>query len=490
MARLLDWDRDFGIFFCTQGVSNIGDAAWGVLIPLYVLQLTHDPLQVSAVAVVEVVAFALLRIPFGALADRYDSRRLMLAADFGRTFLTLAVPLVSLLHGPVLVVVYAVILPDAALSSMFDGASGSAVPMLVPENARPKAYAWQESFESVAWVVGPPAGGLLAVAFGTGPALALDSVTFLVSVAGLAVIRTRFAPGDDAGPEALVASMWSGLRLMISNRVLRRDQLIWGMYSILGSGIVLGLVYVGTRGGTSGGVSATLAVAAYAAGSAVGTLAAGKVGEGARNPWRAAAAGLLVAAVGAGLVAVGATWAILVGAAAFGVGEGFLLVVHLTVRAGATPDGYFGRITGVAGVAGEVTNGLSMVWLGLALRLAHATTTFIVLGVALLVLGVSVVLSPAPSPDLRPEGPYRRRSLVALSFSEQAAARPAPARVRPSRPVSGSPGRARWSRSPPPTPCPATARSPRRRRPTAPPPPPAAAAASGWRCPCPSARSP
>jgi hypothetical protein len=153
-------------------------------------------------------------------------------------------------------------------------------------------------------LVGPPAGGLLAVAFGTGAALALDSVTFLVSVAGLAVIRTRFAPGDDAGPEALVASMWSGLRLMISNRVLRRDQLIWGMYSLLGSGIVLGLVYVGTRS---------------------------------------------------------ATWAILVGAAAFGVGEGFLLVVHLTVRAGATPDGYFGRITGVAGAASEVTNGLSMV---------------------------------------------------------------------------------------------------------------------------------
>jgi hypothetical protein len=364
MARLLDWDRDFGIFFCTQGVSNIGDAAWGVLIPLYVLQLTHNPLQVSAIAVAEVAANVLLRIPFGALADRYDSRRLMLAADFGRTFLTLTIPLVSLLHGPVLAAVYAVIVPDAALSSMFNGASGSAVPMLVPENARAKAYAWQESFESVAWVVGPPVGGLLAVAFGTGPALA--------------------------------ASMWSGLRLMISNRILRRDQLIWGMYSVLGSGIVLGLVYVGTRGGTSGGsVSATLAVAAYAAGSAVGTLTAGKMDEGARSPWHAAGAGLLVAAVGAGLVAVGATWAILLGAAAFGVGEGFLLVVHLTLRAGATPNGYFGRITGIAGVAGDVTYGLSMAWLGLALRFAHTTTTFVVLGAALLVLGVAVALSPA-----------------------------------------------------------------------------------------------
>lgn len=399
MARLLDWNRDFGVFFCTQGISNIGDAAWGVLIPLYVLQLTHNPLQVSAVAVVEVAANALLQLPLGALADRFESRRLMIVADIGRTLLTLAVPLASLLHGPALVTIYAVILPNAALSSLFNGASGSAVPMLLPENARAKAYAWQESFESVAWVVGPPAGGLLAVAFGTGPALVIDSASFLVSVVGLAVIRARFTPAAGTAQEGLATSMRSGLRPMISDRILRRDQLVWGMYSVLGSGIVLGLVYVGTHGGKSGGsLVATLAVAAYAAGSAIGTIAAGRLAAGAVNPWYAAAGGLLAAAAGAGLVAIGATAAVLAGATVFGLGEGFLLFVHLTVRAQATPNGYFGRI---AGVAGQVTNGLSMVWLGLALRFAHGTTTFLVLGAALLVVGVFVVLSPAiPLPSV------------------------------------------------------------------------------------------
>jgi len=396
LARLLGWDRDFGVFFCTQGISNIGDAAWGVLIPLYVLQHTHNPLQVSAVAVVEVAANALLQLPLGALADRYESRRLMIVADIGRMLLTLAVPLVTLLHGPVLVAIYAVIVPSAALSSLFNGASGSAVPNLVPANARAKAYAWQESFESVAWVVGPPAAGLLAVAFGTGPALVIDSASFLISVAGLAVIRARFTPPANTRAEGLAASMRSGLRLMISNRVLRRGQLIWGMYSVLGSGIVLGLVYVGTRGGGPGGsLSATVAVAAYAAGSAIGTLCAGRLDDGEMNPWYAAAGGLLAAAAGAGLIAVGEPGAIQAGATAFGIGEGFLLVVHLTVRARATPNGYFGRINGAAGVVGQITTGLSMVWLGLALRLAHGKTTFIVLCGALIVLGVCVVLSPA-----------------------------------------------------------------------------------------------
>ena len=144
------------------------------------------------------------------------------------------------------------------------------------------AYAWQESFESLAWVIGPPLGGVLAVAFGTGKALGLDSLTFLVSVAGLIAIRKRFEPAADEAHEPMWASIRSGLRLMIVDRVLRRDQLVWSLYSILGGSIVLGLVYVSTKGGRNDAALATLAVAAYAAGSAVGTLLAARF-EGART---------------------------------------------------------------------------------------------------------------------------------------------------------------------------------------------------------------
>ena len=160
------------------------------------------------------------------------------------------------------------------------------------------------------------------------------------------------------------ASVRSGLRLMIADRVLRRDQLVWSLYSVLGGSIVLGLVYVSTKGGRNDAALATLAVAAYAAGSAAGTLLAARF-EDAPSLWLAEAAGLAVAAAGAALLAVGGVPAILAGGALFGLGEGLVLVFHLTLRARVTPDGYFGRITGVAGVAGQITGGLSMVWLGL-----------------------------------------------------------------------------------------------------------------------------
>jgi len=394
--RLFQWDRDFGVFFTTQGISNIGDAAWNVLIPLYVLQLTHNPLQVSAIALIEAVAFAVLRMPFGALADRLEGRRLMIAADIARALLTAVIPVATALHAPTLTVIYIVIVPIEAFSALFDAAAGAAVPMLVPEDKRGVAYAWQESFESLAWVIGPPVGGLLAVAFGTGKAVGLDSLSFLVSVAGLLAVSKRFEPEPEAADEPMWASMRSGLRLMLADRVLRRDQLIWSLYSVLGGSIVLGLVYVGSRGGRGDAVLATLAVAAYAAGSAVGTLAAGKF-ENAPNLWRAEAAGLGVAAAGAALLAVGGVPAIIAGGALFGLGEGLVLVFHLTLRAKVTPDGYFGRITGVAGVAGQITSGLSMVWLGVILRFAPGRTAFVVLAAAALALAAAVALAPKPT---------------------------------------------------------------------------------------------
>ena len=399
--RLFQWDRDFGVFFCTQGISNIGDAAWNVLIPLYVLQLTHDPLQVSAIAVIESVVFAVLRLPFGALADRLECRRLMIAADIGRAVLTAVIPVATALHAPTLTVIYSVIGPIAAFSALFDSAAGAAVPMLVTEDKRGVAYAWQESFESLAWVIGPPIGGVLAIAFGTGKALGLDSLSFLVSVAGLLAISKRFNPDPDAADEPIWASMRSGLTLMIADRVLRRDQLIWSLYSVLGGSIVLGLVYVGTKGGRDDAVLATLAVAAYAAGSAAGTLGAAKF-ENVPSLWLAEAAGLAVAAAGAALLAIGAVPAIIAGGALFGLGEGLVLVFHLTLRAKVTPDGYFGRITGVAGVAGQITSGLSIVWLGVVLRFAPGRTAFVVLAAAALALAAAVALAPKPALPPRP----------------------------------------------------------------------------------------
>src|SRR5215475_4944951 len=165
-------------------------------------------------------------------------------------------------------------------------------------------------------------------------------------------------PQPAAGPErpSLLREIRDGLRFLLEHELLRRVQLSWTLYTPIGcGGIVTGLVYVGSGGGAGGPALASLSVAAYAAGSALSTTAAGWRRPNA--PWLGIAGCLAVLALGAALIATGPAPAILSGALLFGLGEGFFLVVYLTVRAQATPDELMGRISGAAGLLSQIAGG-------------------------------------------------------------------------------------------------------------------------------------
>lgn len=109
----------------------------------------------------------------------------------------------------------------------------------------------------------------------------------------------------------------------------------------------------------------------------------------------------------------------LAGSALFGLGEGFVLVFHMTLRASATPEGYFGRVTGVAGVLNQIAGGLSIVWLGLVLHFAPGRAAFIALGAAVLALATWVAVAPKPA---LPSAPAQAANPEAASARPAAAA--------------------------------------------------------------------
>ena len=394
MLTLLRSNRHFSLFLATQATSNLGDAARNVIVPLLVLQLTHSPALVAAVLLVQTASGLGLRLPFGALLDCWDRRRTMLLADLGRGVLTLVIPLTAAFHGPVPLVLFAVAVPLSVFSTFFSAGFGAITPSLVEKESVARAYGLVEGAESLAWVGGPIVAGLLMTTFGAANALIVDGVSFLVSAAGLAVIRVpRSEARDEPGAER--ESLWhnvlEGLRFLISNPPLRRVVISWTLYGAVGYGAVPGLLYVGSHGGTTGPAVASLAVAAYAGGSVLGTLAAGW--RQPASPWLAISACLLIIALGAALVAGGLAVTILVGAVLFGLGEGFFLVVYLALQADVTPDALMGRITSATSLLSSLAVAVGIGWMGLALQLLKGPGAFGLLAAFALVLAVSLVLT-------------------------------------------------------------------------------------------------
>lgn len=383
MLSLIVKNRGFAIFLSSQGGSNIGDSIRQVVLPMILLTHTGSAMLVAAAALLQIVPYFMLQLPFGAYLDRWDRRRSMLFADLGRAALTLAVPATVMLGGPVIMVVFIIAAPLGALSAIFNAGNGTIVPTLVERNSIKDAYALQEGVESLAWIAGPVVAGILISSVGAEIALAVDSLSFLGSALGLALtkIPPRVSPQSKT---SLWMEIREGLQFFYGTVDLRTVQLTWNCFGLICFGTVSGLIFVGSQAGTGGAMTASLAVSAYAAGSSIGTVAAGKYSANISS--RTIACDVLILAVGALLVSTQSDFAVLAGASLIGVSEGFLLVVYLSLRATITPDRLLGRITATATLLGRAASGLSVAWMGVMLDWRGGSEAFILLALLALML--------------------------------------------------------------------------------------------------------
>src|SRR4051812_14115944 len=84
MASPLRRNREFVALWIGQTVSALGISISSFAYPLVVLGATGSPAQAGLVGSVLAATTFFLRLPAGALTDRWDRKRIMVACDAGR----------------------------------------------------------------------------------------------------------------------------------------------------------------------------------------------------------------------------------------------------------------------------------------------------------------------------------------------------------------------------------------------------------------------
>lgn len=194
--HLLRRNRDFRLLWSAQALSEVGTGLSQLAYPLVILALTGSPAQAGALAAVRALPFVLFGLPAGALADRWDRRRVMVVCEIVRAS-ALASVAVALAAGRLSVLhLYAAGFVAATGYVLYSAAEAGMVPALVTDDDLTAAVSAQEVASSAAGVSGPPLGGLL---FGllSGLPFAVDAVTYLISAVATARIRYR-PPGAAA----------------------------------------------------------------------------------------------------------------------------------------------------------------------------------------------------------------------------------------------------------------------------------------------------
>jgi MFS family permease len=186
--------RDFRLLWGGMCISLLGDGAFIIAMAWQVYALSNAPTALSMVGIamtLPTVAFLLLG---GVVSDRFDRRRVMLAADVVRAAAVGAIAVLSLTgsielwHMAVLVALY------GAGAGFFGPAFDAIVPDLLPPSELTRANALDQLIRPVALrLAGPAVGGVLIEAVGVGWAFALDAASFGVSAAALLAMSSRGA---------------------------------------------------------------------------------------------------------------------------------------------------------------------------------------------------------------------------------------------------------------------------------------------------------
>ncbi|CAL9359659.1 Enterobactin exporter EntS [Nocardiopsis dassonvillei] len=338
--------RPFWSLWTSSSLSNLADGVLKIALPLAALRFTDAPMLIAGVSLALSLPWLLFSLPAGALADRLDRRRVMLAANTVRALLAtlLALSLLTGLGG--IWVLYAVALGVGVTETLYDTSAQSILPQLVPRGRLDRANGRLHATETAMnQFVGPPLGGLL-VAAGTALALAVPAALWLVAVGALLLVRGRFRVERER-TATMRSDIVEGLAYLWRHRLLRAFAAMVGISNFASSAAFAVFVLYAVGPGSPMGMGEPaygVLLTTSALGVILGSLNAGRlVGLLGRSlSMRASAVAFVV------LVGVPALTAdpFLIGAGFFAGGLGIAVwnVTTVSLRQRITPDHMLGRL--------------------------------------------------------------------------------------------------------------------------------------------------
>jgi len=189
--RSLRRHRNYRIFFTGQLVSLAGTWMQNVALAWLVIELSGSPLAIGALALWRFVPFTIFGLVAGVVADRIESRKLVMATQAAAMAISIALAVVTLTDTATLPLVYVLAaLGGIALAFDAPGRQSLTFQMVGPREL-PNAVALNSGLFNGSRVIGPAIAGLVIAAVGTGICFVLNAVSFLAVLSALAIVRAE-----------------------------------------------------------------------------------------------------------------------------------------------------------------------------------------------------------------------------------------------------------------------------------------------------------
>lgn len=212
---------DVRCFIASVGFFTLASRALAVVIGFQIYQITHNPLWLGWLGLVEAIPAISLVLFGGYVADHYNRKNILLitrAASFicaiGMAFLSWKI------HSGSLVGLFAMIFLVGVARGFADPANTAFESQIVPKHLTVNASSWIGSVWVTSAVLGPAAIGFIFDAWGAAGSYLIIAGCFVAAWISTALITPKLQPIQPQ-EESILKSIGSGWRFVFSNQPLK-----------------------------------------------------------------------------------------------------------------------------------------------------------------------------------------------------------------------------------------------------------------------------
>jgi MFS family permease len=219
---------DVYIAALARAVSGCGDMLAATALALILVARGESGLAVAGILLAAAVPLVAVGPLAGRLADRIDSRTLIVSVGLAQTGVCVALAFAT---QPILIIA---LVATLAIGLAITGPTMSALtPLMVGRQNLAKAGGVSQTAATIGMLVAPALGGVLVGAFGSRVPLLIDAGTYLsIPIAGL-LIRTRRGGRFRRVPVATSAGVAGATRRPVFR--MRSDALLWPLMVMIGA---------------------------------------------------------------------------------------------------------------------------------------------------------------------------------------------------------------------------------------------------------------
>jgi MFS family permease len=181
--------RNYRLFFTGQVISVTGTWMQNIALAWFVVELTHSPVALGVLAFCRFLPFTIFGLFAGVVADRFDNRRQVMATQTFAMVVSIALAALAFSGAAQLWQVY-VLAAISGTALVFDAPGRHSLTyQMVGRDELPNAIALNSSLFNASRIIGPSVAGVLIAAVGVGACFAINALTFLAVLTGLALMR-------------------------------------------------------------------------------------------------------------------------------------------------------------------------------------------------------------------------------------------------------------------------------------------------------------